>query len=396
MRHFSVTPAMPDPAPLEKQDLYRSPERRRTPLLLRGVVLLGLFWLMSKAITPWTGLYDWQWAFPELGKKVTHLAEMERQANVPNAFVAGSSVVLHHVVPTVLDSCTAAANERDGAETAGLTWYNWGVQRAVPPESFQLAHELLDELPAGACEVLVVDVLPSEPLLSEESGALRQARAMDFPEMWRRLKLLPWEEPEMQDVCWGQTQLLLATWLQHLVGFLRARHWLHESPPFPDSRKERGFVALQPADLLTGRLRASREAFLAHPDSLTAHNRAIAQDFDLRLTLPDPTIHWDCAGQVRPVLDQMTALKARCDAADIRLIFVFQKLWGANGCIYFEALDKWGDCHVLQFMGEAAAPSLFTATDAYDNGHFLPSGARKYSRHLGRAIHKTLTDCPEP
>lgn len=377
----------PHPEIPAKAELYRPAPVRRNPWLMRGGVLLGLFWLVSKAVTPVTGLYDWDWAFPELGLKVEHLSALRRADALPNAYVAGSSVVLHHVVPAVLDSCT---------EGLGLQWYNWGVQRAVPPESFQLAHELLDDLPAKACDVLVVDVLPAEPMLPEESAALRQARALDFPEFWRRVQLLPWEEPELRSRNLDQTRLLLATWFQHLVGFLRARHWLLEHPPYPDSRADRGFVALRPADLETGRLRASREAFLTAPDSIAAHNLGIARDFDYRLTLPDPTVNWDCTGAVRPILDQMAALKSRCDAAGIRVVFVFQKLWDGNGCVYFEALDRWGTCHVVELMGHAAAPDLYDPADAYDDSHFLASGARKYSCRLGDALRATFDNCPAP
>lgn len=368
--------------PLQKSELYKPRAIRRRSLGARLPIFAGLFWLISRAVTPATGIFDADWSFPELGLKAADLNRRASSNDQPNAFIAGSSTTLHHVLPEVLDSATA-----------GLTWYNWGFQRAVPPELFMLTDNLLDAFADDACEVLVVDVLPPEPLLPNETGALRHARTMDFPELVRRVRLLPWEEPSLQGFCRDQTRLLLATWFQHLVGFLRARHYLVEHPTYPDPAPTRGFVPLEPDDLETGRLRESREAFLAAADSLSAHNEAIARDFDYRLTLEDPMVNWDCVGQVRPVLAQMRALKTRCDARGIRCIFLFQKLWKGNGCVYFAALDEWGPCAVIETMGFADQPDLFDPADSYDDSHFMESGARKYSRHLARKLRETLSTC---
>lgn len=375
----TAAPMAAPPPPVQKRDLYQQLPRRRLPWV--GLVLgaAGLFFLVSAAVTPLTGRWEVGRAFPEWGRKLGDLAWMqsERQA-LPNAYVVGSSTVLHHVVPAVLDAGPGGAGR-------GLRWYNAGVQRTVPPEAFYLAHELLDGLPEGACEVLVVDVLPVEPMAAEEVEAPRVVRTMGVEEVWRRLGLLPWEEGSMRDRCWAEARAVLRAGWNRAVGFLGPPPGRAAQEPV-DARADRGFVPLRAEDFAAGRLRESRAAYLQGAEAAMAHNRAIAEDFDLRRTLPDPTVNWDCTGRVRPMIDQMQALKHRCDRAGIHVVFLFQKLWDGNGCVYFEAQERWGDAHVVEMMGYRGQEGLFEPGDSYDDDHWMASGAEKFSVVLSERL----------
>ena len=122
-----------------------------------------------------------------------------------------------------------------------------------------------------------------------------------------------------------------------------------------------------------------------------AHNVMIAKDFDFRRTLEDPMVNWDCAGKVRPILDQMQDLKQHCDREGIHVVFLFQKLWDANGCVYFEARERWGDAHVVEMMGYAGNEDLFQVDEAYDDDQCSGDGAARFSEKLAGVLNATLS-----
>lgn len=364
---------------VRKEQLYaRSEKPPRSRWFTRLLAGLLLAWLLSGAITPWTGLFDWNRAFPELGLRLE-----DAEARRANAWFVGSSTALHHALPAVLDEETARC---------GLRWYTFGFQRATPPESFFIAHELLDRLPTDSLAVLVFEVQPEEPLTWDEVASLRHAAQLDLSETVRRLAHLPWGAPGGWRRQLESARVLLWGWVQHVVSFVRPSQYLARTSPAADPRPERGFVELKAGDWRTGRLRESHAAWEGDRDRLLAQQRAIAQDFDLRRTLEDPTVNWECEGRLEPVLAQMQALHHRCEAAGIRCLFHFQKLWDTNGCLYFAALEKWGPDVVIESMGHAGLEALFDPDDRYDESHFLRSGAEKFSRLLGARLASTACD----
>ena len=78
-----------------KHGLYAkstAPTRRRW--IQKTLGGLFIFWLLSQAITPWTGLHKWERALPELESKLA-----DEKLQDANAWIFGSSTVLHHVIP---------------------------------------------------------------------------------------------------------------------------------------------------------------------------------------------------------------------------------------------------------------------------------------------------------
>lgn len=358
---------------VSKAQLYRpAPPKRKGRWFGRFATGTLVFWLLSKSITPWTGLFQWERAFPELGLRLA-----DAEASPVNAWVIGSSTVQHHVLPALLDSVT---------QPLGLQWYNFGFQSAAPPESFFLAHELLNELPINDLKLVVFEVQPEESLPWEEVASLRHAAQLTFPEMIRRIAHLPWRKPGSWSEQLEQARIYVWGWVQHVVGFLRPSQHLSSIAPTKDPHQERGFVALEEGDWETGRLRETHLAWHAQTEELLRQQVSIARDFDLRKTLENPTINWDCEGRIDPILAQMDALHRRCEVNGIRCIFHFQKLWETNGCLYYAALERWGPATVLESMGYAGVESLYHAEDRYDESHFLRSGAMKFTRHLGEMI----------
>ena len=78
-----------------KHGLYAestAPTRRRW--IQKTLGGLFIFWLLSQAITPWTGLHKWERALPEFESKLA-----DEKLQDANAWIFGSSTVLHHVIP---------------------------------------------------------------------------------------------------------------------------------------------------------------------------------------------------------------------------------------------------------------------------------------------------------
>lgn len=121
-----------------------------------------------------------------------------------------------------------------------------------------------------------------------------------------------------------------------------------------------------------------------------AHQILIAKDFDFRWTLSEPTVNWDCEGLVDPIVRQMEALKLQCESKGIGCIFLFQKLWGSNGCVYFEAHERWGDAHIIQKMGYVGNEALFNPDERYDENHFLGKGAHRFTQSVGQDLMRIL------
>ncbi|MBT6162591.1 MAG: hypothetical protein HOH92_02730 [Crocinitomicaceae bacterium] len=359
---------------VERSELYAknsAPKRQRWLQKLLGSLLV--FWLISKAITPWTGLHEWEQAFPEFGKKI---ADVKRQNT--NAWIVGSSTIMHHIIPNELDSITA---------NHGLKWYNFGLQRCAPPESFYLTHVLLDEKDADDLDVLVFEVQPEEILSWDEISSLRNTAQLSFFETQRRIRRIPWKAPNQLGANWEQSRILIWGWLQHLIAFLRPAQYLSRSEVTADNGETKGFVELKASDSKTGRLAKTHLQWTRSSDSLIQHQIFIAQDFDYRMTLADPTINWDCEGRVNPILDQMEILLNKCESKGIHCLFHFQNLWDTNGCIYFAALEKWGASHVFESMGYAGNEDLFEATDRYDESHLMRSGAKKFTSSFGEKLN---------
>lgn len=362
-----------------KRELYgesRAPKRRRWIQKTLGGFFI--FWLLSQAITPWTGLHKWERTLPEFGSKLAD--EMLQDAN---AWIIGSSTVLHHVIPNQLDSTTKAHN---------LRWYNFGVQRSAPPESFYLAHELIDSPEANKLKVLVFELQPEELLEWADATNLRNTAQLSLLESQRRIRHLPWQAPNKLSQNLEQSRILVWGWVQHVVAFLRpSKHMEHGEKPM-NRRSEKGFIELKESDWMTGRLAESHSKWLNAKDSLMNHQVFIAEDFDYRKTLPDPTINWDCDGRVKPILDQMEILLNKCEKNGIKCIFHFQNLWDTNGCIYYSAIEKWGDHHVFESMGYAGNEELYDKENQYDETHFLRPGAKKFTKIFGERLNLILND----
>lgn len=358
---------------VSKSQLYR-PNRPERKIRWIGRFTAGMFvfWLLSESLTPWTGIFNWERAFPEFG-----IRKSQVEASPVNAWIIGSSTVQHHVLPMLLDSVT---------EPLGLQWYNFGFQSAAPPESFYLAHELLNELPINDLELIVFEVQPEEFISWEEVTSLRHAAQLSFPELIRRIIHLPWRRPGSWSEQLEQSRIYLWGWVQHMVSFLRPSQHLSRITPTKDPRPELGFVALEEDDWETGRLREAHLSWQAQTEELMDQQVHIAQDFDLRRTLEDPTVNWDCEGRIDPILAQMDALHRRCTANGIQCMFHFQKLWDTNGCLYYAARERWGSDTVIESMGYAGFEDLYEVDDRYDESHFLRSGAEKFTRHLGEMI----------
>lgn len=357
-----------------KTDLYGSTgEKRRSNWGLKFMGMLVVFWILSNAITPWTGVYSWRHAFPELGFRLE-----DSTYQCADAIVIGSSTTLHHIVPSLLDSSTTHS------------WYNFGFQSATPPESFFIAHELINTAKQTQIKTLVFEVLPSEWPNAAAYGSTRIEAQLNGLEVIRRIRNLPWAREEMHDANWEQCKLLFNGGLHHMTGFLRK---IYDKPnpsdPF-NGESSRGFLPLQKDDWKSGRLKDARLHWMNGSDSLMAHQVLIAKDFDFRWTLSDPTVNWDCDGLVDPIVRQMEALKLQCESNGIQCIFLFQKLWGSNGCVYFEAHERWGDAHIIQKMGYAGNEDLFNPDERYDENHFLGAGARRFTQSVGQDFIRIL------
>ena len=339
---------------------------------------LFIFWLLSQAITPWTGHHKWERALPEFASKLTD--EMLQDAN---ACVIGSSTILHHVIPNQLDSAT---------KTHNLKWYNFGIQRSVPPESFYLAHELIDSPEADELQVLVFALQPDEFLTWDDVLSLRNTAQLNLIESQRRIRHLPWQAPNKLNQNLEQSRILVWGWAQHVVAFLRPAKPIENRENPMNRSSVKGFIELKESDWMTGRLAASHLKWANAKDSLMNHQVFIAQDFDYRKTLPDPTINWDCEGRVKPILDQMEILLNKCEKKGIQCIFHFQNLWDTNGCIYYSAIEKWGSHHVFESMGYAGNEELYSKGDRYDETHFLRSGAKKFTKIFGERLNLILND----
>jgi hypothetical protein len=362
-----------------KRELYEestAPTRRRWIQKTLGGLLI--FWLLSQAITPWTGLHNWERALPEFESKLA-----DEKLQDANAWIFGSSTVLHHVIPHQLDSATKAHH---------LKWYNFGIQRSAPPESFYLAHELIDSPEANELKVLVFELQPEELLAWEDVSNLRNTAQLNLIESQRRIRCLPWQAPNKLNQNLEQSRILAWGWVQHVVAFLRpAKHMQNRVKPM-NRLSEKGFIELKESDWITGRLAASHSKWTNNKDSLIDHQVFIAQDFDYRKTLPDPTINWDCDGRVKPILDQMEILLNKCEKNGVQCIFHFQNLWDTNGCIYYSAIEKWGSDHVFESMGYDGNEALYDKGDRYDETHLLRSGAKKFTKIFGESLNLMLND----
>ena len=354
---------------------------KRGRWLRKTLGILFVFWLLSKAITPWTGLYEWERAFPEFGLKIAH-----NNIQNTNAWILGSSTIMHHVDPTRLDSITAHHQ---------LKWYNFGLQRAVPPESFFLAHLLLDNIDSGDLDVLVFEVQPEENLSWDEVSSLRNSSQLSVLETLRRIRRLPWKAPNTLVKNLEQARILTWGWIQHIISFLRPAQHLTKRVIPPDFTKSKGYVELKPSDSESGRLAGSRSQWMQATDSLIQHQIFIAKDFDYRKTLSDPTINWDCQGRVSPILDQMQILFSKCQSKEIRCLFHFQNLWDSNGCIYFSALEKWGSDHVFESMGYSGNEELYDPDDRYDENHLMDSGTKKFTHSFGNKLNLIFNKPPQ-
>lgn len=357
----------------EKESLYLQKKSRLTGNIILGAVkVIVIGWLLSKAITPWTGIYDWKDVFPNYA----HRIEDARNANA-NAFVFGSSTIAHHVIPSVLDSITHNQN---------LSWYNFGFLKTVPPESFYLADQIIDNAQKGEIEVLLFEVLPEEEMNMVDAGNLRHIAQLNLLEAIRRIRHIPWKAPGRSESNWQQCKLLIQGWTEHIIGFIKKSNYRTPSPPLIPTTATSGFIELTPDIWKTGRLSTERAEWRINMDSLLAQQIFIAQDFDYRTTLDQPVINWNCDGRVEPIINQMESLHKKCAEKEIQCLFYFQKLWDTNGCIYFAALEKWGSGVVIESMGYENHKELYSKEDRYGEQHLLKSGAEKLSRDIGNQI----------
>lgn len=321
------------------------------------------------ALLAWArGVHELDRAWPEFAEKLERVSATDPPLN---AVVLGSSVVRHHFVPSVLDSCTAPL---------GLRWFNLGLSASFPPESYALAERALESEEATKWRLVVMDVMPLEPPHWENIGTLRRAAAMDVR---TTLQLLPTavENPEAAGV-------YLATALTRAMDGFRFLEDAGQHVGSMDAER-RGYAPLDTTKVRWDALRHSRDEFLKNPAALLLDWQAEGADFDYRASgrASDPNVGWNCPpAELEWHMKRFAALQDLAQTRGIHLVFLFQKLWGTNGCLYFEALEAFGPDHVVELMGSKGREAMSSQQHWYDHAHLNPSGAAMISEELGERL----------
>ncbi len=314
------------------------------------------------------GVHSLESAWPDAAAKWATAHHGESPAN---AVVFGSSVVRHHLIPSLLDSVTAPL---------GLRWHNLGISASFPPESYAIAEAFLRSPEADRLAYMVFDVLPLEPPHIENAGTLRRAASVDA-QTWSELVRLSAGDVSQQ-AAWS------ALFASHVLGGWR----LETGEGGADTdRLHRGFVPLDTLEVRWDALYASRQAFLKDPEGELNRLASEAADFDYRFSgqIPDPCIHWHCPpNAIAWHLTRMEELQRLARDRGIRLVFCFQKLWETNGCLYEAALEAWGEGRVIELMGAAEGGERFERRHWFDAAHLTPSGARVLTRDLAYKLLK--------
>lgn len=347
----------------------------RWTLVVRTFSAFALVVAASWLANPATGIHETARAVPEFDAL---LQEAAGRKGV-HAVVIGSSVVRHHFRTDVLD-----------AETP-WTWHNLGLSASFPPESYALAEAFLASPAADSARLLVLDILPFEAPHAENAKHLRRTWYMNAAELAACLQALPWGSDFPRAWATGQTFLTAA--LTHAIGWLRPEAWSAPNRPALVGRIA-GWSPLDTLETRSDALHWARLDFLKQPAERLAGLRAEASDFDFRASgaAPDPCIHWTCPPEeIAYHLQRMADIRSAAAARGIRCVFLFQMLWGTNGCLYFEARDRWGTDDVVELMGSDPGEALHEAANHYDATHLTPSGATLISRALAARLNPAPT-----
>lgn len=334
-------------------------------MLMRAVAIVGLVGLTGWVGAGWTGVHSSERAVPDF-----RLEDMAVRMNpAPNAAIIGSSVVRHHFRTDVLDSLT------------GMTWHNLGISASFAPESYALAESFLDSEASDGLKMLVVDVTPFEPPHWENARTLRRTWYMSPQEWWRCMQLLDWRDDPKLSL--ERAGLFTTGALTRFVDWTRQLEDGRQA--HPDAID--GWVPLDTTAERHDALKWSRLQFLEKPDEWLDHLDATEQDFDYRVAQDPPAVGgWTCPrGELDYHLTKMEALREQAEARGIRCVFLFQMLWGTNGCLYFEAVEKWGNRDVLELMG-TPEEVIHVRSNQFDWVHLTPSGARTVSELLARKL----------
>ena len=337
-------------------------------IVRRTAGALGLVVLTGWVAAAWTDIHSAERAVPEF--RVSDMAE--RHDPRPDAAIIGSSVVRHHFRTDVLDSLT------------GMTWHNLGISASFAPESYALAEAFLNSEAADGNELLVVDITPFEAPHWENAKSLRRTWYMSWGEWWRCLGMLDWAGAPLESL--ERATLFSTGRITRFVDGFRPEalnRWSRGA--HPDAIQ--GWVPLDTTAERYDALKWSRSRFLERPREWLEQLRATESDFDFRAGQNPPVVSgWTCPRRELDYhLAKMEDLRERAEARGIRCVFLFQMLWGTNGCLYFEAVEKWGDRDVLELMG-TPEEVLRLRQHQYDDVHLTPSGARVVSSLLARKL----------
>jgi hypothetical protein len=345
-------------------------------LVMRAFSVFALVVAASWLANPVTGVHETARAVPEFDALLQEAAGRDGV----DAVVIGSSVVRHHFRTDVLD-----------AETP-WTWHNLGLSASFPPESYALAEAFLASPAADSVALLVLDILPFEAPHAENAKHLRRTWYMDAGELASCLSALPWGSDFPR--AWATGQTFLTSALTHAIGWLRPEAWSAPARPALVGRVA-GWSPLDTLEPRSDALHWAREDFLKQPTERLTGLRAEAADFDFRASgaAPDPCVHWTCPPEELAYhLQRMADVRAAAAARGIRCVFLFQMLWGTNGCLYFEARDRWGAGEVIELMGSNPGAGLHVRPHHYDGAHLTPSGAT----FISQALATRLTPNPTP
>ena len=337
-------------------------------IVRRAAGALGLIALTGWVGAALTGIHSADQAVPEFC-----LSDMAARTDAPvNAAIIGSSVVRHHFRTDILDSLT------------GLTWHNLGISASFAPESYALAEAFLESKAADGLKLLVLDVTPFEAPHWENAQTLRRTWYMSVSEWWRCMRMLEWrKKPEL---ALERAGLFTAGSFTRWIDWTRSEAWeSRRGRSHPDAIY--GWVPLDTTAERHDALKWSRIQFLEKPGEWMELLRSTEQDFDFRVDQDPPAVGgWTCPrGELDYHLAKMEDLREQAAARGIRCVFLFQMLWGTNGCLYFEAVEKWGNRDVLELMG-TPEEAIHLRENQYDDVHLTPSGATVVSRLLARKL----------
>ncbi len=340
-------------------------------LLTKGSILIGGLFVLTLVIN-WLDPLPYSWGSIQLNTKTQFLKD--KKIN-PQAYFIGSSNTLRHIIPNLFNELI----EKDSSYA-----FNLGVDGALPPKTFHIIENLIEE--QSKIDYIFLEINGFDYLPEHYFIPTRRKYYYKLSELWRSYRYL-WSGNFRLKVKLGMTAKYMIAYLENafkigirtdFIKFINGKNVYGYS--FVGKNKD-GYYPLDDIHTKDERMKKRLPIYL---EQLKKDFSAIYNNIETINKVPYNEYLQEL------LLEQLALAKKK----DIEIIFLLNPV----KCEFHEVADMVAlfyslpESNRIDMANPFDFPEFYQLENRWDEGHLNAEGAKNYTRKLAEAFKKHIDE----